>query len=216
MNFEPRDAEAYRLEPNDILLNEGQSLELIGRPAMYRGELPGACFTNTLVRFRAGPSALPEFALLVFRSWMHGGIFRRIARITTNIAHLGAGRFAELMFPVPPRTDQRKIVDICGELLGTANVSILDIDRQFVAASQLRQSILAVAFSGKLAPQDPNDEPASELLVRLHDGKAAAELPATISRRCRKDVDGRVKPGHDDRGRSAADPPRAMTRKAAP
>src|SRR5205823_552013 len=44
MNFTPQEFDIYRLEPNDVLLNEGQSLELVGRPALYRGELPGACF----------------------------------------------------------------------------------------------------------------------------------------------------------------------------
>ena len=33
--------------------------------------------------------------------------------------------------------------------------------------NQLDQSILAKAFSGELVPQDPRDEPASELLARI-------------------------------------------------
>jgi type I restriction enzyme S subunit len=53
MNFSPEEFEVYRLEHGDILLNEGQSPHLVGRPAMYRGEVAGACFQNTLVRFKA-------------------------------------------------------------------------------------------------------------------------------------------------------------------
>src|SRR5207244_9844551 len=34
MNFTPQEFEIFRLERNDILLNEGQSLELVGRPAL--------------------------------------------------------------------------------------------------------------------------------------------------------------------------------------
>src|SRR5436309_706375 len=52
MNFTPEEFEQYQLRYGDILLNEGQSLEWVGRPAMYRDELPGSCFQNTLVRFR--------------------------------------------------------------------------------------------------------------------------------------------------------------------
>src|SRR6185437_4842046 len=44
MNFTPKEFETFRLRYGDILLNEGQSLEWVGRPAMFRGELPGACF----------------------------------------------------------------------------------------------------------------------------------------------------------------------------
>lgn len=43
MNFTQEEFETYRLEDGDVLLNEGQSLHLVGRPAIYRGEVPGAC-----------------------------------------------------------------------------------------------------------------------------------------------------------------------------
>ena len=92
MNFTPEEYEVYRLEFGDILLNEGQSPHLVGRPAMYRDEVPGACFTNSLVRFQAVAGIEPRFALVVFLAQLHMRRFMRIAQITTNIAHLGAGR----------------------------------------------------------------------------------------------------------------------------
>jgi type I restriction enzyme, S subunit len=94
MNFTPEEFKRFELQHGDILLNEGQGKELIGRPAMYHDELPGACFTNTLVRFRCRSGVLPDFAMCVFLHFMKSGDFQRIAKITTNIAHLGAGRFA--------------------------------------------------------------------------------------------------------------------------
>ena len=53
MCFSEREVQRYELRSGDILLNEGQSPHLVGRPAMYRGEVDGACFQNTLIRFRA-------------------------------------------------------------------------------------------------------------------------------------------------------------------
>ena len=41
--------------------------------------------------------------------------------------------------------------------------------------TQLDQSILAKAFRGKLVPQDPNDEPASDLLARIKAAREQAE-----------------------------------------
>jgi type I restriction enzyme S subunit len=46
------------------------------------------------------------------------------------------------------------------------------LEKDIIRASRLRQSILKQAFSGKLVPQDPNDEPASILLQRIQAEKA--------------------------------------------
>ena len=111
MDFPPNDFEKYQLTYGDILLNEGQSPELLGRPAMYRDELPGACFTNTLIRFQAFDIVNRDFALLVFRHYMHSGRFMREGKITTNIAHLSARRFSKIEFPLPSLEEQQEIVD---------------------------------------------------------------------------------------------------------
>lgn len=42
----------YRLQDGDILLNEVQSRELVGRFAMFQGQVDDCCFQNTLIRFR--------------------------------------------------------------------------------------------------------------------------------------------------------------------
>ncbi len=110
MNFTPEEYEVYRLRYGDILLNEGQSMELVGRPAIYRDEVPEACFTNTLVRFQSSRDLDTEYAPAVFLTYLKNGRFQKIATITVNIAHLGAGRFADLEFPLPPLEEQREIV----------------------------------------------------------------------------------------------------------
>lgn len=183
MNFTPEEFERFRLGHGDILLNEGQSKELVGRPAMYRGELPDGCFTNSLVRFRCGERVLPAFALTVFLHFMKSGDFQRIARVTTNIAHLGAGRFAEMAFPVPPLEEQRRIVDSVAQQDSMWRAVAAEIGVRRRQSSALRQSILKAAFSGQLVPQDPADEPASALLARL--AAQASDAPATPRRRGR-------------------------------
>lgn len=150
MNFTPDEYETYKLEYGDILLNEGQSFELIGRPAMYRDEVPCACFTNTLVRFRAIGELDRAFALRVFLAYLKNGRFQKIASITVNIAHLGAGRFAELEFPLPPLEEQRKIVEVIDHHFSLIDASARIIDASLTRARRLRQSILQRAFEGRL------------------------------------------------------------------
>jgi type I restriction enzyme, S subunit len=117
MNFDPDEVERFLLRPGDVLLNEGQSAELVGRAAIYRGEVPGACFQNTLIRFRPRDAVIPEFALIVFRAYLRTGRFRREAQQTTNIAHLSLGRLAAIEFPLPPRAEQACIVARVDQLM---------------------------------------------------------------------------------------------------
>jgi type I restriction enzyme, S subunit len=42
-----------------------------------------------------------------------------------------------------------------------------DLETKLKSAQALRQSILRHAFTGQLVAQDPNDEPAAELLKRI-------------------------------------------------
>ena len=93
--------------------------------------------------------------------------------------------------PLPPEREARRIALAVREALGVIQETTIGATRGFSDAGRLRQSILSAAFSGRLVPQDPDDEPASRLLERLraeHEAapkrrrgrarKAPQELPA--------------------------------------
>lgn len=152
MHFDPEEFKRYALLPGDVLLNEGQTPELLGRPAIYRGEPQDCAFTNSLIRFQAGPEVLPEWALLVFRAHMHSGRFTRESRITTNIAHLSLARLRSVEMPVPPMNEQHRIVAALEE-----QNSRLDAAEDYLAAAAActenwRTSVLAECWAS-LAPK---------------------------------------------------------------
>ncbi|MCK9276506.1 MAG: restriction endonuclease subunit S [Methanoculleus sp.] len=109
MDFDKRDFETYCLQKGDILLNEGQSRELVGRCAIFYGAIEDCCFQNTLIRYRAGGKVLTEYAYAYFQYCFNFGVFAAVASQTTSVAHLGADRFGALLMPVPPKEEQGKI-----------------------------------------------------------------------------------------------------------
>jgi type I restriction enzyme S subunit len=155
--------ERFKLRPGQILLNEGQSPQYLGRPAMYRGDPADVAFTNSLLRFTAGPDALPEFALLVFRRHMHAGRFAKESRITTNIAHLSASRLKGVEFPVPSLAEQKDLVNLARERLGAVSRIEGSIQAQMRRADGLRRAVLAAAFSGRLSGHSSDTNVIEEL-----------------------------------------------------
>jgi type I restriction enzyme S subunit len=110
------DAEFNRFEilDGDVLLNEGQSLELVGRTAIYRSEFGRRCaIQNQLLRFRSYPSTHPEFAAQVFRKCQKDGTFANVATKTTSIAHLGSSRFSSLRLAWPPSFAEQQRIANC-------------------------------------------------------------------------------------------------------
>ena len=112
MAFTEDEYKRYCLQDGDILLNEGQSLDLVGRSAIYRGVPKNCCFQNTLIRFRAYKDINIEFAQTLFQFLQYSGRFSAIALQTTSIAHLGVSRFASLEVILPPYEEQCQIAEI--------------------------------------------------------------------------------------------------------
>jgi type I restriction enzyme S subunit len=155
MNFTDDEFETYRLRPGDVLLNEGQSPHLVGRPAMWHGQVTEMCFTNSLVRFQAGQAVDPSYALAVFRSQLAARRYMKLVTITTNIAHLGAQRFAAVEFPLPPVAEQQRIVAELERRLSVLDAVEATLDGNLSRCVRLRQAVLKRAFEGRLtrAPQ---------------------------------------------------------------
>jgi len=163
MHWPDETFDRFRLNHGDVLLNEGQTPELLGRPAIYRGTPPDVAFTNSLIRFVAGPKVLPEFALLVFRRHMHAGRFKQESRITTNIAHLSASRLKPIEFPVPSIPEQRRLIARATEHLDATTVLAEQLKIVSRRTAALRRSVLAAAFEGKLTGRHACNEVIEEM-----------------------------------------------------
>ncbi len=76
--------------------------------------------------------------------------------------------FTTLLIPLPPIEEQNRIVTEIRKLFSV--IEVLDDDKEDLNESvqKAKSKILDLAIHGKLVPQDPNDEPAIELLKRIN------------------------------------------------
>ena len=108
----------------------------------------------------------------------------RLAGNGTGPQALNCQKVRELPLNLPPKQEQNEIVRRVETLFAFADRLEARLAQAQTAATRLTPALLAKAFRGELVPQDPNDEPATELLRRL------AQAPAAASPRKGRKVEG--------------------------
>lgn len=111
INVPPNELHRFVLTPGDLLVCEGNSAELVGRPAIWNGEIEDCVHQNHLLRVRANREVvLPEYLL----HWMNLPIarahFRSRAKATTNLSSINSSDLRELPVALPPLSIQKQLV----------------------------------------------------------------------------------------------------------
>ncbi len=111
INVPPDEFDRFRLFPGDLLVCEGNSADLVGRPAIWNGEIDDCVHQNHLLRVRAQlTTVLPEFLL----HWMSlppaRAHFRSRAKATTNLSSINSVDLRELPVVLPPLSIQKQLV----------------------------------------------------------------------------------------------------------
>ena len=146
----------------DFLLTNSMSF---GRPyilnidgCIHDGWLVISPFANTYVTEFLYFLLSSSFAYDQFADAASGGV----------VSNLNSDKVANSYFPLPPEREQRRIINELNnwfKVVGELDKNIQGV-KSFV--SRIKSKILDLAISGKLVPQDPNDEPAIELLKRIN------------------------------------------------
>jgi len=104
--------DSLRLQAGDLLVCEGNSADLVGRPALWRGEIPDCVHQNHLLKVRVDRGkAMPEYVLEYMHSAPARNHFRARAKFTTNLASINSNDLRELPLALPPLPAQRQIVE---------------------------------------------------------------------------------------------------------
>lgn len=111
INVPDADMPTYRLEPRDLLVCEGNSADLVGRPAIWRSEIPDCVHQNHILKVRVNHAkALPEYVLEYMHTAPARNHFRSRAKFTTNLASINSNDLRDLPLALPPLDVQRELV----------------------------------------------------------------------------------------------------------
>lgn len=163
------------LEPGDLLFNRTNSAELVGKTAVFEGHHRPVSFASYIVRAKA-VRVRPQFLAHYINSPLGRQWIASVMTQQVGQANVSGGRLRTLCIPVPPLPEQDEIVARLADSFDVARDAALG-QSGVEQAAQLRQSILHAAFTGRLVPQNSEDEPASALLARLRASPVATRAP---------------------------------------
>jgi len=143
INVPDEEMSKLRLEVGDVLLCEGNSPDLVGRGAIWRGEIEDCVHQNHVLRVRVdGKKLLPDFVLAIINSSHGQAYFRSKAKRTTNLASINSKEVAGLPVPALSIDRQQDVLDALHAQVQAAQTKRLE-------AAALRQSAWA-AFEAAL------------------------------------------------------------------
>lgn len=168
-SFEKGEVDHLRLMEGDILtIRSNGSISLVGSCALINEKDTKHIFAGYLIRLRPNRKTVrSEYLLSAMSSHFLRKQIEAAAKSTSGVNNINSGELQNLIFPLPSVDEQEELISELDSMLPMINSTEFEIGQQLAKAEILRQSILKKAFSGQLVPQDPNDEPASELLARI-------------------------------------------------
>jgi type I restriction enzyme, S subunit len=167
--------ETYRLQPNDLLVVEGNgSLSEIGRSAIWSGEIDDCVHQNHIIRVRARICST-AYLNAYWNSPIGTARIAELAVTTAGLYNLSTQKVSSMPVPLPPLEEQNEIVRRVEALFKLADSIEKRLQAATKRADKLIQAILAKAFRGELVPTEADlarregreYESAADLLARI-------------------------------------------------
>ena len=160
------DIEKFKLLHNDLLFNRTNSSEWVGKTAIYKGERP-AIYAGYIIRLRT-IFVNADYINFVMNSQYHRNWCNDVKTDAVNQSNINAQKLSIFRVPLPPIEEQKRIVKEIKRWLSLIKVIKNGKENLQESIKQIKSKVLDLAIHGKLVPQDPNDEPAIELLKRIN------------------------------------------------
>ncbi|MEM2228392.1 MAG: restriction endonuclease subunit S, partial [Candidatus Bathyarchaeia archaeon] len=143
----PPDVEDYYLKPGDILFNNTNSVDLIGKTAIFRGEFKKCVYSNHLTRIRVDKEkVIPEWILYLFIKKWELGVFKAICHRHVHQAGINNEDLLRLKIPLPSVEEQQRITSI----ILTADNKLRIERNEKAKLERIKQGLMDLLLTGKI------------------------------------------------------------------
>jgi type I restriction enzyme S subunit len=157
----------YVVHPGDLLFTRYNGTRaLVGVCGLVREGEP-IVYPDKLIRVVLLPLVSAAFFEKAANAGASRAFINQKIRTTAGQCGISGGDIKQVPVPLPPLAEQHRIVAEVERRLSVLDALEQVANRNLTRCNRLRQTILKRAFEGKLVPQNPDDEPAEELLARI-------------------------------------------------
>lgn len=141
--------ERFRLEPGDVLMNEGGDNDKLGRGHIWRGEISPCIHQNHV--FAVRPFAVePEWLNWANAADYARSFFLSRAKQSTNLASISSTSLRELPIPYPPEAERGEIVAYLDKETNRISALIAKARHVIDLMREHRSALVAAAVTGKV------------------------------------------------------------------
>ena len=154
----------YILKNGDIVF--ARTGATVGKSYLIENLTVESIYASYLIRIRTSLMLNPKYMKYYFGSLTY---WNQITDKSSGIGqpNVNGTSLANLYIPIPPYNEQERILPVIEKAFRLINSLENNKSALQTAIKQAKSKILDLAIHGKLVPQDPNDEPAVELLKRI-------------------------------------------------
>ena len=117
----------------------------------------------------------PSWCSTVINSRIGRSYIDSVAVQQVGQANVNGSKLKRFPIPLPPADEQVRIMAEVERQLSFIEACERAAEAGLNRSAALRRSVLKAAFEGRLVPQDSSDEPASDLLKRIHAERARTD-----------------------------------------
>jgi type I restriction enzyme S subunit len=142
----------YALRAGDVVFNNTNSTEMVGKTALFDDFDEPVVFSNHFTRLRTKPDTLaPDFLALWLHTQWQAGLFARICDRWIGQSAVQRNKLLALEIPVPPLKEQRRIAVRLREQLSILAQARTALEVQLAAAESLPAAHLRAVFESEEA-----------------------------------------------------------------
>lgn len=179
-------------ELREFLLSSGDVIlarrGVMGRCAVVRGRENGWLCGSGSMFLRPNKDILPDYLQIFLSSPSTVAILNEDS-VGSTMSNLNQKILFNLQIRVPRIEEQHEIVSHVERLFAFADKLEVRYETSSDMVEQLTPSLLAKAFRGELIKQDPNDEDAKSLLMRIQTSQERNKIEIEKIKPSRKDVE---------------------------